>query len=405
MNLSFRIAVRYLTGKKSTNAINIITWVSVVGMSIGTAALILILSVFNGFESLLSGMLNSFNPDIKISLSEGKFISRDSLDIEAIKSIEGVQAVSFTIEETAFFTYKGSQEVGIIKGVDADFRSVTDIDSTLIAGSFKLDDHQINYGVIGSGMNTKLAVNPSDPLTPLDVYMYNRVPKGPLAKDFRTLAVYPSGVFSSGNDVDMSYVIVGLEEANILLDLEDHFSAVEVKISPSASEKAIVQKLENILGERFIVKTRYQQDDGFMKIMNIEKWVSYLIACLTLVVIAFNLVGSLWMIVLDKKKDIAILKSMGYTTSGIRKIFLMVGSIISFAGLISGILLAMIFYVLQKNYGLISIPEGFLIDAYPIELKLKDFFLVTLTVLLIGYLASLLPAVRAGKITAFVRQE
>jgi lipoprotein-releasing system permease protein len=405
MNLSFRIAARYLTGKKSTNAINIITWVSVAGMSIGTAALILILSVFNGFESLLSGMLNSFNPDIKISLSEGKFMSRDSLDAEAIKAIDGVQALSFTIEETAFFTYKGSQEVGIIKGVDADFRSVTDIDSTLIAGNFNLADNQITYGVIGSGMNTKLAVNPSDPLTPLDVYMYNRVPKGPLAKDFRTLAVYPSGVFSSGNDVDMSYLIVGLDEANILLDLEDHFSAVEIKISPSASEKAVIQKLKTILGDRFIVKTRYQQDDGFMKIMNIEKWVSYLIACLTLVVIAFNLVGSLWMIVLDKKKDIAILKSMGYTTSGIRKIFLLVGSIISFAGLISGILLAMIFYVLQKNYGLISIPEGFLIDAYPIELKLKDFFLVTLTVLLIGYLASLLPAVRAGKITAFVRQE
>jgi lipoprotein-releasing system permease protein len=405
MNLSFRIAARYLTGKKSTNAINIITWVSVAGMSIGTAALILILSVFNGFESLLSGMLNSFNPDIKISLSEGKFISRDSLNTEAIKAIEGVQALSFTIEETAFFTYKGSQEVGIIKGVDADFRLVTDIDSTLIAGNFNLNDNQITYGVIGAGMNTKLAVNPSDPLTPLDVYMYNRTPKGPLAKDFRTLSVYPSGVFSSGNEVDMSYVIVGLEEANILLDLEEHFSAVEIKISPSASENAVVRKLKTILGDKFIVKTRYQQDDGFMKIMNIEKWVSYLIACLTLVVIAFNLVGSLWMIVLDKKKDIAILKSMGYTTSGIRKIFLLVGSIISFAGLISGILLAMIFYVLQKNYGLISIPEGFLIDAYPIELKLKDFFLVTLTVLFIGYLASLLPAVRAGKITAFVRQE
>lgn len=405
MNLSFTIAARYLLGKKSTNAINIITWVSVAGMSIGTAALILILSVFNGFEDLLSGMLNSFNPDVKVELAQGKYLSKDSVNMDALSKIDGIRAISFTIEETSFFTYKGSQEVGTIKGVDEHFQRVTSIDSTLIAGRFNISDNQISYCVIGSGMNTKLAVNPSDPLTPLMAYMYNRVPKGPLAKEFRTLSVYPAGVFSVGSDVDMSYILVGLDDANRLLDLEDNFNAIEIKLKSPAYEKSVIQQIKNILGPSFTIKNRYQQDDGFMKIMNIEKWVSYLIACLTLAVIAFNLVGSLWMIVLEKKKDIAILKSMGYTTKGIKQIFLLVGIIISFVGLVSGIILALIFYVLQKNYGLISIPEGFLIDAYPIALKAFDFVLVALTVMSIGYLASLLPSVRAGKITAFVRQE
>ncbi|MBK9255303.1 MAG: ABC transporter permease [Saprospiraceae bacterium] len=405
MNLTFTIARRYLLSKKSTNAINIITWISVIGMSIGTAALILILSVFNGFEGLLSGMLNSFNPDLKVTLIEGKYISKDSIDNDAILQIKGVDKISYTLEETSFFSYKGSQEVGIIKGVDKNFEYVTRIDSMLLMGQFKLEDEQINYCVLGSGINTKLSVNPSDPLTPVTAYMYSRFPKGPLGKDFKTMSVYPSGVFSVGSDVDMAYILVSFDAVNHLLDMEDHFSAIELRLSSPSDEKFVTKELIKILGDKFEIRNRYQQDEGFLKIMNIEKWVSYLIACLTLLIIAFNLVGSLWMIVLEKKKDISILKSMGYTTKGINSIFLLVGMLISGIGLFIGFLLAIMLYLLQKYYGLISIPEGFLIDAYPVELKYSDFLIVTVTVLAIGYIASILPSVRAGKISAFVRQE
>ncbi|MBK9151582.1 MAG: ABC transporter permease [Saprospiraceae bacterium] len=405
MNLSLKIAARYLLGKKSTNAINIITWVSVVGMSIGSAALILILSVFNGFEDLLSGMLNSFNPDIKAEIVKGKFESIENVDTAALRAIDGVEAISFTIEETAFFTYKGSQEVGTIKGVDAQFGKVTDIEKALIAGKMIPEDDNIVYGILGSGMNTRLSVNPGDPFTPVTAYMYSPKNKNPLGKDFKTLAIYPAGVFSVGNDVDIAYIITGFEEVNYLLDLEDHFSAIEFKLIQDAGDKQVISRIQTVLGDNFTVKNRYQQDEGFLRIMNIEKWVSYLIACLTLAVIAFNLVGSLWMIVLDKKKDVAILKSMGYTTPGIRRIFMFVGMMISAIGLLAGIIIALIFYFLQKRYGLISIPEGFLIDAYPIMLRLSDFILVALTVVFIGYLASLLPSIRAGQISAYVRQE
>lgn len=404
MKLIFSIASRYLFGKKTTNAINIITWISVIGMSIGTAALILILSVFNGFESLLSGMLNTFNPDIKVTLVQGKYISKDSINLDLIKNIDGIDRISLTIEETSFFDYKGSQEVGIIKGVDENFVYVTGLDSSIVSGSANFED-EVDYALLGSGMNTKLSVNPADAFAIITAYMPTKDNQGPLGKDFNSLQFYPSGTFSVGSDIDVQYVLVNFDLVNQLLKLEDHFSSLEIKVKPGTNENTVIKSLVGILGDKYMIKNRYQQDEGFLKIMNIEKWISFLIACLTLLIIAFNLVGSLWMIVLEKKKDISILMSMGLTKSSIRWIFLTLGFLISVIGLLLGFILSLILYWMQKNYGLISIPDGFLIDAYPIELRLADFIVVAITVFIIGYLASLLPSIRAGKVSAFVRQE
>lgn len=404
MKLILTIAARYLFGKKSTNAINIITWISIIGMSIGTAALILILSVFNGFESLLTGMLSNFNPDIRVTLTEGKYTSRDSLDETKIRAIEGIEAVAFTLEETSFFDYKGSQEVGIIKGVDSEYIRVTGLDTSLITGQAKFGN-ETQYGVLGSGINTKLSVNPDDAFTPVTAYMPADEDKGPLGKPFNSYQFYPSGTFSVGSEVDMQYVLVNYEAVNLLLGMENGFSAIEIKLKPEASGRRVISQLTAILGPRYKVSNRYQQDEGFLKIMNIEKWISYLIACLTLMIIAFNLVGSLWMIVLEKKLDIAILRSMGLTRQSIRRIFMALGLLISIIGLGVGFLLGLVLYYLQKKHGLVSIPEGFMIDAYPIEIRWPDFIIVTLTVLVIGYLAALLPSHRAGQIGAWVRQE
>jgi lipoprotein-releasing system permease protein len=404
MKLNLSIAFRYLFGKKSTNAINIITWISIIGMAIGTASLILILSVFNGFESLLTGMLSNFNPDVKVTLVTGKYISEDSVNIGSIKKIQGVDQVAFTLEETSFFEYNGSQEVGIIKGVNNDFLKVTGLDTSLIAGEARFDQ-KTEYGILGSGMSTKLSVSPSDAFSSVNVYMPLRGAKGPLSKEFNAYSFYPSGTFSVGSEVDQQYVLVNYNAVNQLLDLEKHFSSIEIKLSPQASEKHILKELQKILGPKFKVSNRYQQDEGFLKIMNIEKWISYLIACLSLLIIAFNLVGSLWMIVLEKKKDIAILKSMGQTKSGIRTIFMTLGFLISSIGIVVGFALGLVLYFLQKQYGIISIPDGFMIDAYPIEIRWIDFVIVAITVMTIGYLASLLPSLRAAKVSAFVRQE
>ena len=403
MNLYVKIAFRYLFGKKSTNAIHIITWISIIGMAIGTAALILILSVFNGFEGILSGMLSHFNPDIKITLNEGKYMSRDKIDTTLFTRTQGIDAYAFTIEETSFFDYKGSQEVGIIKGVDNQFLKVTGIDTALLYGQAQFGK-PTEFALLGSGMNTKLSVNPSDGFTPVNAYMPLRKAKGPLSKEFNSYSFYASGIFSVGNDVDMQYVLVNFDAVNQLLGLENNFSAIEIKKQPGYNDKKLANTLQQALGPAFKVSNRYQQDENFLKIMNIEKWVSYLIACLTLLIIAFNLVGSLWMIVLEKKNDIAILKSMGMTTHNIRWIFLTLGLLVSAIGMVLGYVIGIIMYLLQKNYGIISIPEGFMIDAYPIEMHMGDFIIVTLTVLSIGYISALLPSIRAGKISSFVRQ-
>lgn len=404
MKIFLYIGSRYLFSKKTTNAINIITWISIVGMSIGTAALILILSVFNGFESLLAGMLDNFNPDIKVTLVEGKHISKDSVDIQKIQSIKGIQHISFTLEETSFFNYNTSQEVGIIKGVDAKFLSVSRLDTALIMGDTQFGQ-DIEYGVLGTIMNTKLSVNPMDGFTPLTAYMPSQKSKGPLSKEFNTLTFYPSGVFSIGSDVDAQYILVSFDAVNQLMDLDNHFSAIEMSLHQDASEKNVVRDLQNVLGPSFKISNRYQQDEGFLRIMNIEKWISYLIACLTMLIIAFNLVGSLWMIVLEKKKDIAILRSMGMTRTDIRSIFLSVGLLVTVIGLIVGFLLGLMFYAMQREFGFISFPAGSIVSSYPIELRWIDFFSVTLTVVVIGFLASILPSRRAGQIGAFLRQE
>ncbi len=405
MNLPFEIARRYLFGRKSTNAINLITGISVFGLSIGTAALILILSVFNGFESLLSGLLNDFNPDIKVTPLEGKFFELDSSQYSGLTRIKGIEQVSKTIEEIAFFEYNNVQEVGKLKGVDDYFSKVTSVDSTIRKGEFVLRERGVNYGVLGMGLSNKLGVNLNDVITPIKVYMPLRKKKGPLGKDFKYMTLQPAGAFSVQSDNDFRFLICSIEFANKLLDRTSSISAIEIKMTEDADEQEIRQGLTDLLGDQFLIKNRYEQDEAFLKIMNIEKWVSYLIVSLMLLIIAFNLIGALWMIVLDKKEDIGILRALGFTGEKIRQLFLLEGVLMCLLGLGTGIVFALILYFAQKHLGLISIPEGFIISAYPIEIKLSDFVVVSITVLILGFMASILPARRAAKMESFVKNQ
>lgn len=408
MNFTFEIAKRYLLGKKSTSAINIITWISVIGMTIGTAALILILSVFNGFESLLAGLYSSFNPDMKIIPIEGKYFEVNADQIKQLKDISGIEQISKTIEEVCLFEYKDIQKAGMIKGVDEVYNSVTSIDSTLRTGTYKLLEGNRNYGIIGKGLTTNLSINYKDAVTPVSIHMKTRSAKGvmgTLGKEFKTIYVYPAGIFSVGSDADVKYMITNFETVNKLLEKQDQVSSLEMKLSDDYNEEEVKASITKVLGDGFDIKNRYEQEESFLKVMNIEKWISFLIVMLTLGIIAFNMVGSLWMMVLEKKKDISILRSMGYETNQIRSVFMMEGMLITGVGIVLGIIIALILYVLQKNFGLLSIPDGFMINAYPIELKWTDFVVVSITVFIIGWLASILPSYRAGKVSAFVRDE
>lgn len=403
MNFSLDIARRYLLGKKSNNAINIITWISILGITIGTAALILILSVFNGFEALLTSMFDSFNPDMKVMPVTGKTFSIEDEKIKQLEAIPGIALVSKSIEEIALFEYKGSQEVGTIKGVDNHYAEVTSIDTTVKRGNYVLKENDVNYAVVGAGMRTKLSVNYNDAITPITVHMPKREKKGLMGKDFKTMRIYPAGIFSSQSEVDLQYILTNYEFVNKLLDFKNKCSAIELKLDPSHNEKQIRSQLNEIMGDGFIIKNSYEQNESYLKIMNIEKWIAFLIASMTLFMIAFNMVGCLWMIVLDKRKDISILRAMGMTSKDIKRIFLNLGMLIGGLGIIIGLGLALILYFLQKQYGLVGVPDGFMMSAYPIELKWSDFVIVIATVVCISLLASILPAVKASRVMAQLR--
>ena len=403
MNLSLKIARRYLFAKKSTNAINIISGISVFGLSVGTAALILVLSVFNGFEDLITGMFSNFNPDVKVTPMLGKTFSLDEEKLAEIKNLKGVDFVSRTLEETAFFEYKGSEDFGTLKGVDEYYHKVTSIDSTIREGVYQLKDENRNLGVMGVGLRNKLSVNVGDFLSTLTVYMPKRKQLSPTASLLKKREIYPAGTFVIQQDFDNEYLLTSLEFVQKLLGVKNEVSSLEIKLSDDIDPQKTVGALQKILGDQFLVKDRYHQDEAFLKLMNIEKWMSYAILSLTLILVAFNLIGALWMIVLDKRNDIAILKSMGATKELVRNIFLGEGLLLCLLGLVSGFLIAILLYSSQKAFGIVPIPDGFVVDAYPISMRLPDFIIVGLTVIAIGIIASIPPALRAARVQALIR--
>ena len=407
MNFPLLIARRYLFAKRSTNAINIITGISVLGMAIGTAALVLVLSVFNGFEDLLSGLFGHFNPELKVTPAKGKTFEMDSLALVKIRALPGVAVVSETLEEIAFFEYEGSQDFGALKGVDSLFASVTGInsDTIILEGEYLLKTDNRNCAVVGAGLRNKLTVNVNNPLGAITIYMPEQE-AGALDKPFKTRLVYPVGTFAIQQEYDNQYILTNLDFLRELLDATPQtVSALEIKCKSESEVAHVKEQIRAIMGEGFVLKDHYEQNEAFFKVMQLEKWMGFAITSLMLLLMAFNTVGALWMIVLDKQKDISVLKSMGADDSTVRRIFLAEGLLLTFLGLGIGIVLAIVIYIIQKTWGIVTIPQGFLVDTYPIAMRLSDFVPIVLTVLGIGYLAALLPAKRAGRVPAFHREE
>ncbi len=407
MNLPLLISRRYLFAKRSTNAINIITGISVLGVAIGTAALILVLSVFNGFEDLLSNLFGHFNPELKITPAKGKTFEVDSFTLTKLRALPKVEIVSETLEEIAFFEHDGSQDFGVLKGVDSLFARVNGIDSdtTLREGQYLLKDGERNCLVLGAGVRNKLSVNVSNPLATITVYMPEQQ-TGLLDKPFKTRLASPVGTFAIQQEFDNEYVLTNLAFVRELLEAPPTtVSALELKCQPGTNMGTLKQQIREVLGEGFTMKDQYEQNEAFFKVMQLEKWMGFAITSLMLLLMAFNTVGALWMIVLDKQRDISTLKSMGATDLIVHRIFLFEGFLLTLLGMGIGLLLAIALYFAQKYWGIVTIPEGFLVESYPISMRLSDFLPVSFTVLGIGFLASLLPARRAARVPAFLREE
>lgn len=407
MNLPFHIARRYLFGKKSTNAINLITGISMLGIAIGTAALILILSVFNGFETLTKSFLDAYNPDIKITSKEGKFYELSDGKLDSLASFDFLNQYAKVIEEVAHFEYNSKQQIGVLKGVDEHFIEATNFQNAIKSGTanFKNEDGQYK-AILGSGIASVLNISLNSKIESLKISVLNRRKRGAMDRDFKSRSILASGVFSIRNEKDNQYVLVDYDLACGLLDLKNKISSLELDIDKSISSKNVRRQLETIFPkDKYNILDRVQQDASVLKVMNIEKWSSYLIFTFTLILITFNVIGCLWMIVLEKKKDISVLQSMGATKQLIRKIFIIEGCMISFLGFLAGFVFSVIFYILQKTVGIISVPAGYTITSYPMSLEMFDVLVIFITVMVLGLIASIPASRRAANVSAYVRME
>ena len=393
MNLPFFIAKRYILGKKSHNAINIVSAISVTGVVIGTMAFILILSVFNGFDQLVKGMYNSFYPDVKILPTEGKVFSLPEDTLNLLKEIEGVEHVAYILEDNAMIMYKGRPTHAVIRGVSENYNKINNIESLIWHGKYDHYNQVMPLTVLGRGIFFQLGMARTNEQQHLKVVVPKR--NAPISHDpNKTLnqrIVAVSGVFASQPEIDGKYAIVPLKFAREMFNYPSEFSALEIRIDSSLNEKNIMKNIETLLGEKLLVKDRYQQNELLYKTMRTEKWAIFMILALVLVILLFSLVGSLSMLIIEKKKDIQILNSLGANQNLIQKIFFREGIMITFTGALIGLITGSVIALLQEKFKLVKLEGGFVIDAYPVDIQVGDFLIVTITVMLIGAIASYYP--------------
>lgn len=394
MNLPLFIALRYLFSKKKQNIINIISGISVAGIIVGTMALVIVLSVFNGFNGLIETFFSNFDPDLKITASRGKMFSPSENRFEEIQNLPGVLHYAEVIEETALLKYGDQQYPAIVKGVPPNYSDYTSIDTLIIDGIFMLQDDGIDYAVVGQGVayNLGLGLSFVDPIrifVPKKGHQASLNPAQSLNFDY----IFPAGVFSLLEEIDSKYMIVPYHFASLLFESENRVSAVELGIDTGVNSKKLQKEIQGILGDSFHVKNKYQQHDMIFRTIKSEKWASYFILVFILIVASFNMLGSLSMLIIDKKEDLFILRSMGADSKLIRKIFLFEGWLISFFGALIGAMLGIFICWLQIRFELVTLPGAgsFVITAYPVKIVLSDIFLILGIVLGIGFIASCYP--------------
>ncbi len=402
MNLPLKIAFRYFFSRRREGSFNIITLISgisLLGYVVGAAALIIVLSVFNGFENLFSTLYSQFDADIQITSTVGKSFPTSQLNIAQIKNIDGVLHVNYVIEENVLARYNGKQVLATVKGVDETYLNAVQLDTNLISGALLLQEGDTNFALIGQGLAYQLGVQPDDQFNFLTIYVPSKGEIDLLNAEnaFKRNPIFPIGVLGIQEEVDNKYILVPLRFIEPLLEKKNQVSAIEIRLRNDASMDKIRSQIEENAGDSFLVRNRFQQRDSFYKVMKSEKFISFMILLFIMMVAAFNTVGSLYMLVIEKKKDLKIFASMGLTANQARKIFMFEGIILAIFGGLVGIILGGSICWLQQEYNLInfSSSQGFIIDSYPVRIKATDFLYVFLTIVGIGFITSLYPAYKA----------
>lgn len=396
MNLSLRFAIRYLFAKKSHNVINIISSVSAIGMAIGTAALIIIMSVYNGFDSLVRDSLGNVEPDILVVPSKGKVFVPDSPAFDWAYERDEVLNMCSVLEENVFLNYGGRSGIAKAKGVDKVYEEESPLHNHMRDGKFALHKGDVPLAVVGSSTAFSMDINPRF-VTPLEIYFPSRdrqIAISNPASSLEMVKVFPSGIFSVNAETDASLVIVPIETMRKLLEYDKEVSSIEIRLKPGVGAEGlreIISGLEERLGEGFEVKDRFRQNEALYKMMKYEKAAIFIILIFIIILISFSIFGCLSMLIIEKSEDIGTLRSIGACDRLIDKIFVTEGWLISLSGLIVGLIVGIGFVLLQQQFGFIRMPGGFATPAYPVILEWKDVAITTACVLVIGFVMALIP--------------
>ena len=392
MRLASFIAGRYLFARKSHNVINVISAISVVGMAIGTAALTIILSIYNGFDSLVRDMMGNLEPDILITPSKGKVFVHEGECYDWFYAQESVASMCTVLQEQVFISYDGHQGVAIAKGMDAIAQEESPIRENIRDGKFEFRHGDIPEGVVGVGLAYKMGINPRF-LAPIQLYYPSRTrklsPSSP-SSSIEYINIWPSGLFSINSEIDNSYILLDIDKMRELLEYSgEEVSAVEIRMKEGCEARELKRVIDGIserLGEDFTVSDRFRQNESLYKMMKYEKASIYLILIFVILIIGLNIHASLSMLIIEKREDISTLRAMGAGETLIRRVFVLEGWFISLLGLAIGLLMGLAFCLLQQRFGLISMPGNFVIQAYPVVLKGSDLLITALSVAILGYL-------------------
>lgn len=396
MRTAFFIAKRYLVAKKSHNVINIISGISAAGIAVGTAALIVILSVYNGFSSMIKDMMTNVEPDLLVATDTGKtFVPDDGLD-GWIASDPNVASVCRIIDETVFISYDGKQKTALARGVDSTYIQTTTLKDHLYEGKFELYFGDIPKAIVGIGLAAELGIRTYF-LSPIEIYFPSRTQKFSTANPISAIGnidVFPSGIFSVNNGIDQKLMLVPLDKMKELLEYDDEITGLEIRFKEGTSAEYIGKFRKTLAakaGGELAVKDRFMQNESLYKMLKYEKAVIFMILIFVILITAFNIFGSLSMLIIEKRSDIRTLRNLGATDSLIKRIFTLEGWMVCLTGMTAGLVAGIGFSLAQQYFGFIPMPGNFVIDAYPVIISWRDVLVSILGISAIGYLISSLP--------------
>lgn len=399
--LVWQLAFRYLRGKRSANAVPILSRISMTAIMIGSCAMIILFSVFNGFEFLVRDLYKAFYPEIRITMAKGKFFSLNDQQCSSIKAVKGVGASTGVLEDYVLIDVNDEQRAATIKGIDKEYFTVNGVKPYIEEGVDSVTTDPVPTGIFGAQLLNQLGLEIDDVLNTVPVYYPNaesNISDAMSGNAYQSLKLKPVGAFRVQDDFDSKYILAPLDAVQELLRAEGKLTSIEIKLKDGADADDVKSSLQSILGKSYIVETRYEQNRTLYMVMHAERWAVYAVLLLVLLIASFNMVGALSLLVLEKQKDMAILKAMGAGSATIKSIFIAEGVLWSLIGGLSGLLIGTLVCVGQQRFHWIKMGGSFIIDAYPVSLVWTDYVLIIATIMAVGLLAAWMPAARATRI-------